>query len=201
MCRTVADTALMFGAMTDHASAAQYDPDAPLPVSSLRVGVLRAGTPMCDVATDPEIQTAFGSAVSVLRSLVADVRHVADLPMPELGRLIEAGIYSYHARQIETSPERYDARTRKMILDGRDIPAGEADRLRKALARYRASVPAVFTDLDLVVIPTLPVLPLRIEEAREPFSLPACTLRSALEGGLRCPCPAASPARGFQSGS
>lgn len=42
---------------------------------------------ICDVAADPEIPSVFDSAIDVLRPLVAEVRP-ADLPMPDLGRLI-----------------------------------------------------------------------------------------------------------------
>lgn len=56
MGRTAADTTLMFRVMTDHQVAKDYDPDAPPPVSRLRIGVLRTEVPMCDAPVEPEFK-------------------------------------------------------------------------------------------------------------------------------------------------
>lgn len=190
MCRTVVDTAMMFRAMTNPASLEDYDPSAPPSVAHLRIGVLRTQGGLCDdVPVEPEIQTAVDAAIEVIRPLVAEVRG-ADLPLPDLGRLIEAEAYGVHAPHLATSLERYDPRTRRTIMEGQGISGSEAIRLRQALARHRAAIRDSFLKVDLVVAPTLPVLPPLIREATEPFALRACTFAFSLGGlpSLSIPC-------------
>jgi aspartyl-tRNA(Asn)/glutamyl-tRNA(Gln) amidotransferase subunit A len=190
MCRTVADTALMFRAMTNPATATDYDPSAPPSLSHLRIGVLRARGSLCDdVRVEPEVQRAVDTAIEVIRPFVAEIRE-ADLPIPDLGRLIEAEAYGVHASHLATSPEHYDPRTRRTIMAGQDVPEAEATRLRQALGRHRVAIRDSFLKVDLVLLPTLPGLPLFIREAIEPFALPACTFAFSLGGlpSISIPC-------------
>lgn len=189
MCRTVADTALMFRALTDHPVAKAYNPDAPSSVSRLRVGVVRIIGEICDAPVEPEIQVSFDAAVSLIRSLVGSVREV-ELPMPNLGKLIGAEEYRFHEHFLAATPEKYDPRSRENILTGRGITAAEESRLRQELARHRASAQDAFSQTDLVILPTLPVLPMKIGEATKPFSFPACTFAFSLGGwpAISIPC-------------
>ncbi len=95
ICRTVADTALMFRAMTNHPVAMAYDPFSPPPVSDIRVGLLKAVVPICDAPVEQEVEAVFTDAVNVIRSLVANVRD-AELAMPELGDIVAAEEYAFH---------------------------------------------------------------------------------------------------------
>jgi aspartyl-tRNA(Asn)/glutamyl-tRNA(Gln) amidotransferase subunit A len=117
------------------------------------------------------------------------VREV-DLPMPDLGNLIGAETYAFHSSRLARTPELYDPRTRSVILEGQAISADESLRLRQALERHRKAIPAAFTTCDLVVLPTLPGLPLLVREATEPFALDACTFAFSLGGwpSLSLPC-------------
>lgn len=189
MCRTVADTALMFRAMTDHPVAQAFDPDAPPRVSALRVGVVRTAVPVCDGAVEPEVQGAFDAALAVVRRLVTDLVPVR-LPMPELDGIIDAESSSFHARWLAEAPERYDPRTRKDATPEKPMPTAEVERLRQALARHRAATHEVFSTVDLVVLPTLPTLPMLLRDATEPFAFPACTFAFSLGGwpAISVPC-------------
>ena len=181
MCRTVADTALMFRAMTDHSVATLFDPDAPSPVSSLRVGVLKPTAEICDAAVDPEVQTVFDAAVDVLRSLVADVVP-AELMVPDLGDVIADEGQQFHAPLIAEKADQYDPRTRALLISRKDVSVAESSRRRQSLARYRQSSPKVFSRVDLVVVPTLPVVPLLIRDATDPFGLGSCTFAFSTGG-------------------
>jgi aspartyl-tRNA(Asn)/glutamyl-tRNA(Gln) amidotransferase subunit A len=191
MGRTVADTALMFRAMTDHPVAAAYDIEAPPPVSQLRIGVFRTAGKLCDdVPVEVEVQAAVDAAMHVIRPLVAEVREAA-LPTPgHLGRLIDVESYAYHAPYLAQTPERYDPRTRKTLIPEHPTSAAEAVRLRQELERHRVAIRDAFSRVDLVVLPTLPVLPLMIREATEPFALNACTFAFSLGGlpSISVPC-------------
>ncbi|MEO8586265.1 MAG: amidase [Acidobacteriota bacterium] len=189
MCRNVGDSALMFRAMTDHWIAKDCDPHSMPPTSGLRVGVLRTTGGVCDAPVEPEVAAAVDAAVEVIRRLVAEVRE-AELPMPDLGALIDAESDAFHLPHLAAAPERYDARTRKDALSGRAISETEVARLRQELARHRASIQGAFSNVDLVVLPTLPGLPMPIREATEPFALPACTFAFSLGGlpAISVPC-------------
>lgn len=195
MCRTVTDTALMFQAMTDHPAAHGFDPISPASASRLRVGLLPAKVPVCDAEVDAEVQAVVNNAIEVIRSLVAEVRE-ADIPIPELGDIIGFEEYSFHQPFLAASPERYDTRTRENILGGKKIAKARYAQMLEELRRYRDAIDRTFSAIDLVVLPTLSTLPLKIAEATDPFALNACTFGFSI-GGL----PAISVPCGFsQSG-
>lgn len=189
MCGSVADAALMFRGMTNHPIAVECDPEKPSPVSGLRVGVVRTAVPICDRPMEAEVQAVFDAAVVVLRSLVAEIRDV-ELAMPDIQGVIEAECYRFHAPYITKAPERYDPRIRALILAGREISAEQEALGRQQLATHRASTPEAFKIADLVVLPTLSELPMRIKDATESFALSGCTFAFS-EGGwpaLSLPC-------------
>ena len=149
MCRTVADTALLFRAMTDHRVAVDCRPENPLPVSNLRIGVIQTPRTLCDdTPIDPEIKAAVDVAIGMIRPLVAEV-HEMELPNPEqLGRLIDFENYAFHAQYLARIPERYDPRTRDTILcrarkfrrrRGRNCVASLTSIARKSGTHSRAS--------------------------------------------------------------
>ena len=114
-----------------------------------------------------------------------------ELPNPEqLGRLIDFESYAFHAQYLARTPERYDPRTRATILSGQKISEAESTQLRRDLDRHRAAIRDAFSGVDLVMLPTLPRLPLTIREATEPFALPACTFAFSLGGlpSMSVPC-------------
>ncbi len=184
LCRTVADCALMFSAMTDHPVAADIDVDRPASVAGLRVGVVRLVGDVCDAPVTAEVQSVVNAAIEVIRTLVAQVRE-CELPMPDLGGLIDAESYAYHAPYLASRGHRYDPRTRKIAPPGGPISAALVERLKQALAVHRATVHQAFAQVDLMVLPSLPVLPMTIAECTDPFALPACTFGFSL-GGLPC---------------
>jgi aspartyl-tRNA(Asn)/glutamyl-tRNA(Gln) amidotransferase subunit A len=191
MCRTVADTALMFRAMTDHHITQECRTDSSPTISKLRLGVIKVPRSLCDdTPIDPEIKTAVEAAIGAIRPLVAEVREV-ELPNPEqLGRLIDYESYAFHAQHLAQTPECYDPRTRADALSGREISKEEAAQLRRELEQHRAKIREAFTRVDLVMLPTLPSLPLLIRDATKPFAQPACTFAFSLGGlpSMSVPC-------------
>ncbi|MEZ5424405.1 MAG: amidase [Pyrinomonadaceae bacterium] len=189
ICRTVADTALMFRAMTDHPVATAFDSNSPPAVSDIRVGLLKGVAPICDAAVEMEVETAFAQAVNVIRSMVASTRD-AVLPMPELDGIIGFEEYAFHERSLSERPELYDPRTRENILEGKKVSRLEYLRMIKQLDKYRRTIGTAFSDVDIVLLPTLPGLPIRIADAGEPFALNACTFLFSLGGlpAISVPC-------------
>ena len=175
MCRTVADTALMLQAM------AGYDPRgiasiaADLPdyagalvrrTSSLRLGVPRR--PFYE-DIDPQIAEAVDGALGVLSGLTANTRGVELPALPE-ARPTGAEAYAYHADLLAEHRELYDPSTLARIEPGAEVSAADYVEGQYQLKLVRKAIAAVFDDVDLLVTPTLPRLPIAIEEAREsPF--------------------------------
>ncbi|MEO8460019.1 MAG: amidase [Dokdonella sp.] len=189
MCRSVADTALMLGAMTDDPLARQCDP-ARLPgVATLRVGILPTTPDYCDTEVSADVAAAFAIAVEVIRSLVAQVG-VAQIPVPDLGALIDFESYAYHASVLAVWPDRYDPRTRQQLMDGRALPEAKAASLLARLVTHRATVHAAFEHVDLVVIPTIPHAAIAIGDAVDSFAQPACTFPFSIGGlpAISLPC-------------
>ena len=187
--RTVADTLLVFQGMTSHPVARSVHPDALPAVSDFRVGVLSAAAALCDRTFDPDVQSAFDTALEVIRPLVRDL-HPAEFPVPEVGGVIDAELLSFHAPFLETMAEAYDPRTRAVILAGRELTDQEVARQRLELLRCRALIHGAFEDVDLLVVPTLPEPAMAIGDATDPFAQAACTFAFSVAGvpALTLPC-------------
>ena len=192
MCRTATDTALMLAAMTQNPVADDFAEASSADVSALRVGVLRGEIPTCDALVEPEVDKAFLAAVGVIRSCVASVTE-AELPAPEhLGSILDAENVAFEADRLVENSGIY----RSMPSGSGQISPGKYAELKRELTAHRGNISRAFSDVDLVIVPTLPGLPLRIEDAKDPFALNACTFSFSI-GGL----PAISIPCGFsQSG-
>ncbi len=189
MCRTVADTALMFRAMTDHAAAREFDPNVPADISGLRIGVLKGDKGICDSAIVLEVQAAFDEAVKVLKSLGTVITEM-ELPVPDLGGIIDYEVYAYHAEFLKATPELYDKRTRETIMPGSKISREQYNKLIARIEEHRRLIMSVFSMADAVIVPTLPGLPISIKDAAEPFAMDACTFGFSIAGlpSISVPC-------------
>ncbi len=192
MCRTATDNALMLAAMTQNPVADNFAEASSADVSTLRVGILRGEIPTCDAPVEPEVNKAFLAAVDVIRSCVASVTE-AELPAPEhMGSVLDAESLAFESDRIVETSGIY----RSMPSGSEQISPGKYDELKRELTAHRDNISKAFRNVDLVIIPTLPGLPLRIEDATDPFALNACTFSFSI-GGL----PAISIPCGFsQSG-
>lgn len=193
MCRTVTDTARLFMAMTDHASAREFDAGAAADIAGLRIGILKTSGGVCDSPVVPEVQSSFDEAVKIIGSLGAVITE-AELPVPELGGIIDYESYAYHREYLNTSPDLYDQRTRKTLLSGSNVTRSEYQKLIAQIEKHRKAVASVFVNLDAVIVPTLPVLPIAIKDAVDPFALDACTFGFSIAG-----LPSISVPSGFSS--
>lgn len=183
MARTVADTALMFAAMTDHPIARACALDKLPPTSSLRIGVARNLAALCDSTVSTEVQAVFDTAVDVIRPLVRTI-DVVDVPSPdELGGIIEWEAHARFAPLIRTTRGGVHALTKELV---EKTPLQAAyQQMMAALAVYRATTPKFFRDVDLVLLPTLPLPPIALVAATQPFSVDSCTFAFSI-GGWPC---------------
>src|SRR5580692_1837421 len=169
MCRTVADAAILLGAI------AGYDPleitsiDVPVSdysqslsgkTSRMKTSTLRLGIPRKPFYQDldPEIDAAVSQATDVLRKLTAGT---SDVELPTIGNLpvLGAEAYAYHLPYFSKTPELYQPSTRNRLEAGARVTAEAYIRGRRELDRIRRAVTAVFSTVDLLITPTTPVPP------------------------------------------
>jgi aspartyl-tRNA(Asn)/glutamyl-tRNA(Gln) amidotransferase subunit A len=168
LARSVADAALMMGAI------AGYDPgdvssiDAPVQdfaaavgrdVSELRIGVPRR--PYFE-DLDPEIEAATDAALGVLSGMVAEVREVELPAIPDaVFSTLLADIYAYHSQFLADSRNGglYHPVTLGRIMDGARIPIPVYVEGRRWMAIARKTIVESFQDVDLLVSPTSMAMP------------------------------------------
>jgi aspartyl-tRNA(Asn)/glutamyl-tRNA(Gln) amidotransferase subunit A len=151
---SVRDAWLLYGVLKGSADV----PDAPPPPAQLRLGKL--GGYFAEVL-HADVRREFANAIDRLREAGASIRDVRVARSADIAKtyinvaLTEA--FAYHARTLESHPDRYSPGVRERLEMGRDIPADayiEAQRVRGAL---RDEVDAALTHCDALVLPTLPI--------------------------------------------
>lgn len=159
---TVGDAAMMLQAI------AGFDPldvgSANVPVadylSSLDDGVktLRVGVPRAYFydELDDEVKAAVEQALTVIRTLVADVSDVRINVSAD--RTVQAAeSFAYHAEHVAKTPESYQAETLRRIRSGEKISAAEYIAKRRELDLERRRAHELFSEIDLLITPTTPV--------------------------------------------
>ena len=171
MCRSVADTALLLGAIAGYDPLETTSVDAPVPdythalhtkVSGLRLGIPRA---LFFDQLDPEIAAAVDKAIDVLGKLTSAPREVRLPPFENLP-VLAAEAYAYHLPYLSRSPELYQALTRGRLEGGAKITAAAYIQGRRELDHLRRAVLETFATTDLLVTPTTPFPPSTIEDAK-----------------------------------
>ena len=175
MARTVEDVALMLDSMAgydnldifsvEHAPQ-NYSKAMKQPVSGFRLGV----PPEFYDHLEPEVASAMDTAIQVLSKLTAGVTSHAPLPEIPAGRSFFAQLgdtASYHDQLVKEDGMAYMPPTRINMEKSAQTPASaiESARAHDELALIRRKVDAVFTNMDLVVMPTVRNLPPKINDS------------------------------------
>jgi aspartyl-tRNA(Asn)/glutamyl-tRNA(Gln) amidotransferase subunit A len=170
MTRTVADAEAVLRAI------AGYDPEdvtsAQARVSELAAGsrpsvsALRVGVPREYWADlDKDIESAANAAVSHLAGLIKEIRDVA-FPVAAGDRtaIRAAEAFAYHSPYIAKDAGLYQPEVLARIRRGADISAPAYIESRRRMDHLRRTPHRVFTEVDLLVMPTVPVPPVSISE-------------------------------------
>ncbi len=145
------------------------------PLTELRIGVPEGSY---FEPVEPEIAAAVKAAVQVLESLGARVEGVA-LP-EEINDLFRAyrGVQMPEATAAHQEagwwPSRADAYTpitRDRLKMGETLPATETARAQRMRASFAQGLRAVMQRVDLLALPTLPILPPRRDALSQPIQL------------------------------
>ena len=95
-------------------------------------------------------------ALRGMASFGAEIIEV-QLDVPTDRRLQSTESYAYHAENIAKSPELYQAETGRRIRSGEKVSAAEYIERRRELEEARRRIRAVFSAVDVLVTPTMPM--------------------------------------------
>jgi aspartyl-tRNA(Asn)/glutamyl-tRNA(Gln) amidotransferase subunit A len=170
ICRSVADAALMLGAIAGYD---RFDPttvDEPTEKyieelnnsQRLRIGIARR---LFFEDLDPDIETALERAVKVTRELSLDVRHI---DLPDVPTTIQAPeVFAVHHEYFASTPELYGKWMRERLEQATKIDTVDYIDGCQEMHRLRRSINDLFEIVDLIISPTTPVAPITIAEALE----------------------------------
>lgn len=170
MCKSVEDAAIMLNVIAGYDTEDTTTVNVPVPdyvralrnpVSKLRLGLPRK--PYFD-NLNPDVGKAIDAAIGVIAKLTAGTQDLTLPPAPDAGSIIAVEPYAYHAQWITKTPELYDAPVRAAIQRGALVKADVYARALRDLAQVRREIDKVFTNVDLLVFPTMADPPFKIEE-------------------------------------
>jgi aspartyl-tRNA(Asn)/glutamyl-tRNA(Gln) amidotransferase subunit A len=194
LTRTVRDTAIVMNAIAGHdaadqgsaaAPAADYTSDLDRGIKGLRVGFVRHFHER-DIEADREVAAGIEEAARVLKAEGALVR---DLTLPSLREItgahrtiLTAEAWAIHAKWLREQPENYAAATRRKLLSGAFLSAGDYIQAQRRRGEIIAAVNDALRDVDVLLTANAMDPPCRIDDeeaigrtyprqARGPFNL------------------------------
>jgi Asp-tRNA(Asn)/Glu-tRNA(Gln) amidotransferase A subunit family amidase len=153
LTRTVEDASVVLQAISD------WKPEQ-VDVRKLRIGVARE---YFFEGVDPQIATAVEQVIQQLGKECASVREVK-VPIDEDRTVSSAESWQYHKPWVETKPELYQPQTLTRIRSGEKYTAEQIEARRRELEKMRTSASDLFRDVDVIVSPTSPILPPRLDD-------------------------------------
>jgi aspartyl-tRNA(Asn)/glutamyl-tRNA(Gln) amidotransferase subunit A len=174
LARSVLDAAVLLQVIAGYDAQEATSVDRPVPrfaaavkrgAASLRVGVPRD---FFFTALHPDVATAVGQALAVLSRLTAGVQDIAIQVSPNVNTTVmPAEAFAFHAARLREAPQRFQPAVLGRLRQGEAIDAPTYIERRRELDRMRQAAPGLFARVDLLVTPTVPVLPVPIAEARD----------------------------------
>lgn len=160
MARSVQDVALLLDAMVKTSSAPQayrpetYSKDLKSGVKGLRIGFIRHFHEKDELA-DPEVTRALNEACEVFRKLGAEVK---DITLPTLQEfsaaqkiiLMSEG-WAIHARNLRNRPEDYAEMSRRKLLCGAFLSAGDYVHAMQLRGLLIDAVNQAFGEVDILL--------------------------------------------------
>lgn len=150
LARDVATVTRMLHAML-------LQPGAPARTGPLRIGVLAQ---VAQAGLDPDVEAAWRHVVEGLRSAGATVSNI-DLPLfneahPAAGRILAAEALRTQRWALEQRADELDPAVRGLLEAAESLPQEKVLEARRTAALFRDRLGGVFTDVDVLVLPTLP---------------------------------------------
>lgn len=169
-------------------------PPRPRPLAGLRLAIPRE---IVRDGMDATVAAAFDNALARLASLGAVIVEVGFAPLLDIAKATAKGhftapeSYDWHRELLAAKGALYDPRVRSRIETGTQMAAHDYVALTKARARICAAMNGLTRDYDALVMPTVPIVALRIAELAEDaeyFRLNGLMLRNPSLGNFldRC---------------
>jgi len=112
---------------------------------------------------DSEIASVVEKAIQRLAGLAKAVREV-ECSVEQDRTVFNAESRAYHRDKIASSAELYDPETLRRLKTGGPVSDADYQNALAELQRTREKIGEVFTDVDILVTPTIPVAPPRISD-------------------------------------
>jgi aspartyl-tRNA(Asn)/glutamyl-tRNA(Gln) amidotransferase subunit A len=162
LARTVEDAGELFAALLGETPA--WTAAMGLRSPALVCGVARRY--FCE-GLDAEVEAGFERAVEAVRGLGWSL-HEVEIEVSEDRRVSNAETWAFHQKWVEERGELYDPRTLARIVNGRMVKVEEYVEARRGLELMRERWRGGVEGVDVVLTPTSPVLPPRMEELEGP---------------------------------
>jgi aspartyl-tRNA(Asn)/glutamyl-tRNA(Gln) amidotransferase subunit A len=197
MARCVADVALMLDALVGRDAQSSFGADLDRGVQGLRVGFVRQWHQI-DMVADPEVDAALEEVERVLRQEGAVVRDVGLPRLQEFAAvqrvILLAEAWAVHAKWLRERPGDYSQPTRRKVMPGAFLSAGDYVQAQQWRARMIDAIDDALGDADVLLTASGMDPPLRIDDGpglartyprqgRSPFNLtghPAIAMMSGL---------------------
>jgi aspartyl-tRNA(Asn)/glutamyl-tRNA(Gln) amidotransferase subunit A len=183
LAATVADTAIVLQAIAGYDARDIGSVNVPIDdyISSLNDSTkkLRVGIPRTYFYDDldDEVRAAVEQALEIIGTLVAEVRDV-EIEVSADRTVQAAESFAYHAENIARSPELYQPETLRRIRSNERISAAEYIRRRREQDEGRRRAHDFFSEVDLLVSPTMPMpAPAIADLKKDPDALRPAELR------------------------
>jgi aspartyl-tRNA(Asn)/glutamyl-tRNA(Gln) amidotransferase subunit A len=165
LTQTVEDAAIILDALTEGYPHSPYRDSLAQKIDGLRIGVPR--TYFCDQVV-PEVQAAVEECIRTLERMGARTVEV-DLPTARHQRAIFMQIvspeaWSYHEPYLAAGGHHGGSDVRNRIETGRLLLSVDYVRAQRARTILKDECAAALRTADVLVAPTLPILPPRIDE-------------------------------------
>jgi Asp-tRNA(Asn)/Glu-tRNA(Gln) amidotransferase A subunit family amidase len=112
---------------------------------------------------DPEVGQAMSDVFAALEKAGHSLKTI-DFAADEDRTLASYESYRYHEKWVAASPELYQPETLRRIMTGSKVTAEAAAEAAKRLESTRNQAASLFTDIDIMLTPTVPVLPPAIDD-------------------------------------
>jgi aspartyl-tRNA(Asn)/glutamyl-tRNA(Gln) amidotransferase subunit A len=174
LTRNVLDAALVLQAIAGHDDREITSVDRAVPAfaaairrgaSSLRLGVPRE---YFFATLDADIQMAMDDALEVLSKTTAGVRDINVPVRPDVNAAVmSAEAFSFHASRIQKTPQLFQPAVLGRLRAGEAVATTTYIERRRELDQLRLAAQGLFANVDLLVTPAVPVLPVRIAAAQD----------------------------------
>lgn len=174
LTRSVLDAAVLLQAIAGYDAKEPNSVDRPVPVwtaaikrsaASLRVGVPRE---YFFTGLQADVQTAVEQAIGVLAKLTAGVQEVFVPVSPEVNLAVMlAEGFAFHAARVRETPQLFQPPVLGRLRGGEAVSTATYIDRRRELDQIRRAASTLFARVDLLVTPTVPLLPIPIAEAQD----------------------------------